>query len=107
MKKITNITESDINRLVKMVIKEEENTNVKTWFKRRKEVFILQLEGLINEEDPCTFGDEYEYAENIINWAMESSLDYDEYENFEYDLKDFLKEEFGEQLFDVYLDAGC
>jgi hypothetical protein len=33
MKKITNITESDINRLVKKVIKEEENTNVKTWFK--------------------------------------------------------------------------
>jgi len=106
MKKITRLTESDVNRLVKKVIKEQE-FNIERWFKRRSSEFMSTLEQLIKEEEPCTFGDEFEYAENIINWTMEASFDYDEYENFEDELKDFLKEKFGEQLFDVYLDAEC
>ena len=106
MKKTIRLTESDLNRLVKSVIKEQE-TNVKTWFKRRSSEFVAQLEEQIRDEDPCTFGDEFEYAQTIINWTMESSFDYEEYESFEDELKDFLKEEFGEQLFDVYNDANC
>lgn len=106
MKQITRLTESDINRLVKKVINEED-IDVKRWFIRRSDEFISVLEQLINEEDPCTFEDEFEFASNIINWAMEASLDYDEYENFEDELTNFLQDEFGEQLFDAYYSAEC
>lgn len=106
MKKITRLTESDVNRLVKKVINEED-IDIKRWFIRRSDEFISVLEQLINEEDPCTFDDEFEFASNIINWTMEASLDYDEYEKFEDELTNFLQDEFGEQLFDTYYSAEC
>jgi hypothetical protein len=106
MKKITRLTESDVNRIVKKVIKEED-IDIKRWFIRRSDEFLSTLEQLIREEEPCSFGDEFEYAENIINWTMEASFDYDEYENFEDELTNFLNKEFGERLFDVYNDAEC
>jgi len=89
----------------KLIIEEENNIN--RWFLRRSEEFVEVLKTLCSEEDPCQFGDEFEYASNIINWVMESSFDYDEYESFEDELIDYLKEKFGEYLFDRYYDADC
>lgn len=106
MKKIIKFTESDLGRLVERVINEM-GFNVVRWFMRRRESFEIELGKQLEELDPCSFGDEFEFSDNVISWAMEDAFNYDEYVEFEDELIDIIKEEYGDQLFETYFSAGC
>ena len=54
---------------------------------------------LFNSVDPAEFEDEFEYADNIISWAIE---DFIEDEPLYDDLYDYIKQMYSESLFDAY-----
>lgn len=94
MKKII-ITESQYNRLF------ENDDDTPKWLKRRLNSFEEEMEKLLDEHDPNEFEDEFEFADSILSWAtsdsgLNSSPQYDD------DTYDFLKEKYGEMLFDIY-----
>ena len=94
MKKII-ITESQYNRLF------ESDDDTPKWLKRRLNSFEEEMGKLLGENDPNEFGDEFEFADNILSWAvsysgLDSSPQYDD------DTYEFLKERYGEMLFDIY-----
>lgn len=66
--------------------------------KRRLFQFEEKLKDIIDRTDVNEFSDEFEYADNVISWAlMESGL-----ENDADELMDIFKDMFGDMLFDVY-----
>jgi hypothetical protein len=91
------ITESQYKRL----IENEMGDNIPTWLKRRLNNFEESLYKIAYENDPNQFGDEFEYADNILTWTVNHSrlnLN-DEYTDETFDL---LKDMFGDTLFDIY-----
>ena len=53
------------------------------------------------------FGDEFEYADNILSWAISDFMEEPGNEWLQDrsdELMDYAKEEFGEELFEVYRD---
>lgn len=89
----------------------EDNTTL--WFKRRanEETMRFFIDRLVREEDkPCeNYGNEFEYAENIIDWAVNDLLSIDEeffnsseFEEYQNMLIDMSKEWFAEELFRKY-----
>ena len=93
------VSESQYNRL----LSEDENEMTK-YLRRRlpeiKEIINSQME----ENDPNDFGDEFEYASNIISWTIQDLEDFD-FDNMDEDeLNDIIKEYFGEMILDHYYD---
>ena len=91
MKKIVRLTESDLTRIVKKVIKEQRGDipkDVKLAKRRRgiklsgnelyqhiKDPYVDQIEDEANIDD---FSDDYEYYDNIIGWAVEKYIEAEE-----------------------------
>lgn len=103
------ITESQKNMLTESMM---------GWVKRRLNYDTLKpfIDGIIQiEVTPCSdYGDEFEFADNVINRAIDDLLLEDEEimnklgENYDevYDLMvDHSKDLFGEELFDLYRDT--
>jgi len=57
-----------------------------------------EFDRLVDEVDPTTFEDEFEYADNIIYWATQDL----EEEPFYDDLVDYIKEQFGDIILSMY-----
>jgi hypothetical protein len=67
---------------------------------------IIQDE-VAQESNPDNFGDEFEFADNILSWSIDKFISQPGNEWLEDrhdDLLDYAKEEFGEELFEVYRD---
>jgi hypothetical protein len=93
------VTESQYNRL----LSEDEN-EMKRYFRRRLPEIDQLINNQMEENDPNDFGDEFEYASNIINWAIGDLEDFDYDIMDEDDLNDIIKEYFSEMIFDHYHD---
>ena len=57
-----------------------------------------EFQDIFSSMDPSQFGDEFEYADNVIYALVEPFADEDFYE----DLYDYIKETYSEDLFDAY-----
>ena len=107
MKKVIKLSESELVSIIKRIIKEQQdeiekhsefNAGVPSSVKRRLFQFEEKLKDIIDRTDVNEFSDEFEYADNVISWAlMESGLEDDADE-----LMDTFKDMFGDMLFDVY-----
>ena len=67
----------------------------------------MSTEHLINRigremenNNPNEFGDEFEYADNILSWVVEDYYPYGEAQVDE--ILDYMKEEYGDMVFDYY-----
>jgi hypothetical protein len=87
------ITESQFRKLVN----EDELPNS---IRRRLSQFQDKIMELVSTTDVNEFSDEFEYADNIISWALMDS-------NFEDtdEIMDLLKEMYGNMLFEIYYDS--
>jgi hypothetical protein len=87
------ITESQFRKLVN----EDELPNS---IRRRLSQFQDKIMELVSTTNANEFSDEFEYADNIISWALMDS-------NFEEtdEIMDMLKEMYGDMLFEMYYDS--
>ena len=105
MKKIIRLTESDLARIVKRVI--QENEGIPLFIRRRENKISEILDEVVStaENDPMNFSDEFEYADNILNWTIQIMREVfgdDMIEREENDILGHLKEMYGDHLFDIY-----
>lgn len=102
------ITESQLKQLI------SENSDL--WIRRRWSQIQEAISYAISQHSPCDFSDEFEYADNIISTAylfLDSMIDVsslpvdtDVYTDAEEFINEILKDEFGEELFEVYI-SNC
>ena len=59
------------------------------------------LQGAVSSADPKDFSDEFEYADNIISYAVEKIMDeFGDVDEFE--ITDHIKDKYGDNLLDIY-----
>jgi len=59
------------------------------------------LQGAVNSADPKDFSDEFEYADNIISYAVEKIMDeFGDVDEFE--ITDHIKDKYGDNLLEIY-----
>jgi hypothetical protein len=85
------------------------------WMRRRLNVGELNnyLQKAVEGEDPTYYSDEFEYADNMISFAVNDFMTIDE-EFFETNeaeewtdrITDMMKDEFGDELFQIWRDAN-
>ena len=97
------LTESELINMVKMII--EDSDDLMSRMKRRQGELSNLVQKQVEQETTDNFGDEFEYADNILSWALDEFIDQPGNEWMEDrrdELLDYAKEEFGDQLFDIY-----
>ena len=104
MKKVLRLTESELIRIVKRIV--ESDDDIRSRMKRRFDGLqnLIQQE-VDNEDEPESYSDAFEYASNILSYAVNEfiSLPGNEYMADRYDdVLDYAKEEFGEDVMDVF-----
>jgi hypothetical protein len=82
------------------------------WMRRRLNVGELNnyLQKAVEGEDPTYYSDEFEYADNIISFAVNDFLTIDEeffeegdaFDEWTDRLTEIMKDEFGEELFEIW-----
>jgi hypothetical protein len=109
MKKVVRLTESDLTRIVKRVIKEQEDDNYEIPSRLRRRILNMEekLEEVMDDpdNDPSDFSDEFEYTDNIIEYMIQELLGETEdsyIEDNENEISDFIKETYGEYIMDRY-----
>ena len=98
------ITESQLNIL-------QENS-MPMWMRRRLNTGELNnyLQKAVEGEDPTYYSDEFEYANNMISFAVNDFLTIDEeffeegntFDEWTDRLTEMMNEEFGEELFEIW-----
>lgn len=98
------ITESQLN-----MIKEDSLPN---WLRRRLNTGELNryLQNAIEGVDPTFYSDEFEFADNMIGYAVNDILAIDDdfteqgnnFDELTYHITEMMKEEFGEELFEIW-----
>ena len=98
------ITESQLNML-------QENS-MPMWMRRRLNTGELNnyLQKAVEGEDPTYYSDEFEYANNMISFAVNDFLTIDEeffeegntFDEWTDRLTEMMNEEFGEELFEIW-----
>ena len=103
MKKIVKITESDLTRIVKRVIKEEYSTKFKRRFRSINDDIIDLISQAKDEVDEDDYDDYYEYLDNVVYWVVqELQSRYGDDDDFWYDDEDeiieYIKDKYDEYL---------
>ena len=98
------ITESQLNMI-------QENS-IPMWMRRRLNTGELNnyLQKAVEGEDPTYYSDEFEYADNMISFAVNDFLTIDEeffeegnaFDEWTDRLTEMMKDEFGEELFEIW-----
>jgi hypothetical protein len=105
-KRTLKVSESELIDLVGMII--ESNDDIRSRMKRRHGALLSIIQDEVAQEsNPDNFGDEFEFADNILSWSIDKFISQpgNEWLEDRYDdLLDYAKEEFGEELFEVYRD---
>lgn len=111
------ISEYRIKKYLEKRLSINEST-IPSWLKRRfnKQNLENHISSAINiDPTPCeNFGDEFEYADNVLSWALDDFLTADEniidmigddYDDIHSLMVDYMKEWFGEEVLDLYRDT--
>jgi hypothetical protein len=101
------IKESELVNIIKRLV-ESDDDDIRVYMKRRHGGLLQSIQKQVAEEtNPENFGDEFEYADNILSWAIGDFIVQpgNEWLEDRYDeILDYAKEEFAEELFEVYRD---
>lgn len=107
MKKIVRLSENDLTNIVRRVVAEQEREDVSLFIRRRLEK-ISEILGTVVDDpnsDPMNFSDEFEYADNILSWTIQTMrgvFGNDVIDEMEDEIMDNLKEIYSDHLFDIY-----
>ena len=87
------------------VISEQDNTPLE--IRRRMPQISKSFDEMLDSPDnkPNDFSDEFEYADNMISWTVDElvfNTDDSYYEDNEDDVREFIKDMYGDFLFDRY-----
>ena len=107
MKKIVRLSENDLTNIVRRVVVEQEREDVSLFIRRRLEKISEILGAVVDEpnSDPMNFSDEFEYADNILSWTIQTMrgvFGNDVIDEMEDEIMDNLKEIYSDHLFDIY-----
>ena len=107
MKKIVRLSENDLTNIVRRVVAEQERENVSLFIRRRLEKISEILGAVVDDpnSDPMNFSDEFEYADNILSWTIQTMrgvFGNDVIDEMEDEIMDNLKEIYSDHLFDIY-----
>lgn len=107
MKKTVRLSENDLTNIVRRVVAEQEREDVSLFIRRRLEKISEILGAVVDEpnSDPMNFSDEFEYADNILSWTIQTMrgvFGNDMIDEMEDDIMDNLKEIYSDHLFDIY-----
>lgn len=107
MKKIVRLSENDLTNIVRRVVAEQEREDVSLFIRRRLEKISEILGAVVDDpnSDPMNFSDEFEYADNILSWTIQTMrgvFGNDMIDEMEDDIMDNLKEIYSDHLFDIY-----
>ena len=106
MKKVIKLTESDLIRIVKRVINEEEYSRsfVRRFFQLDDDMIdlISQAKDEVDEDD---FNDYYDYLDNVVySVVQELQYRYGKHDNFWFDnedeIIDYIKDKYDDYLYD-------
>jgi hypothetical protein len=101
------VTESELVSIIKRIV-ESDDDDIRSRMKRRHGALLSIIQDEVAQEsNPDNFGDEFEFADNILSWSIDKFISQPGNEWLEDrhdDLLDYAKEEFGEELFEVYRD---
>ena len=101
-KKVIKLSESDMINLVKTVIKEQVEAKIR---RRSGEIQDL-VDMFIANDNPEDYNDEFEYADNILYGVYENLIEkYPDLDKYEEEIMDYIKETYGEPLFDIWYNA--
>ena len=107
MGKIVRLSENDLTNIVRRVVAEQEREDVSLFIRRRLEK-ISEILGTVVDDpnsDPMNFSDEFEYADNILSWTIQTMrgvFGNDVIDEMEDEIMDNLKEIYSDHLFDIY-----
>jgi hypothetical protein len=73
MKKIVRVSENDLTRIVKTVLNEQEE-----WWRLPKHILKTYVRQIEDGTDMDDFMDEFDYYDNIIDWAVEKYIEAEE-----------------------------
>ena len=106
MKKIVKLTESDLTRLVKRIVEEEEwSLSLRRRFGLMEDSYILGLIKKAKKETKVRdFNDYSEYVENVVYWVVqELQSTYGDEDDFWYDnedeISDYIMEKYDDYLY--------
>lgn len=107
MKKTVRLSENDLTNIVRRVVAEQEREDVSLFIRRRLEKISEILGAVVDEpnSDPMNFSDEFEYADNILSWTIQTMrgvFGNDVIDEMEDEIMDNLKEIYSDHLFDIY-----
>lgn len=107
MKKIVRLSENDLTNIVRRVVAEQEREDVSLFIRRRLEKISEILGAVVDDpnSDPMNFSDEFEYADNILSWTIQTMrgvFGNDVIDEMEDEIMDNLKEIYSDHLFDIY-----
>ena len=106
MKKVIRLTETDLIRIVKRVINEEEYSRS---FRRRISQIDEDIIDLISqgkdEVDEDDYDDVYEYLDNVVYWVVQElqnryGKDNDFWFDNEDEITDYIKDKYDDYLYD-------
>jgi hypothetical protein len=107
MKKVIRLNESNLTKIVTKIIKEQEMGNISLYLRRRLGTISEILGKMVDDpnSDPLNFSDEFEYADNILSWTIQDLIrEFNDgvIEEKEDEVMDYLKEIYGDHLFEIY-----
>ena len=107
MKKTVRLTENDLTNIVRKVVAEQEREDILLYLRRRLEKISEILGKMVDDpnSDPLNFSDEFEYADNILSWTIQDLIrEFNDgvIEEKEDEVMDYLKEIYGDHLFEIY-----
>ena len=107
MKKVIRLNESDLTKIVTKIIKEQEMGDISLYLRRRLGTISEILGKMVDDpnSDPLNFSDEFEYADNILSWTIQDLVrEFNDgvIEEKEDEVMDYLKEIYGDHLFEIY-----
>lgn len=122
MQKVVRLTESDLVRIIKRVISEDEENPEDNFYKllvgfysknskpipinvrRRMSNFsvIESINQTMMENPPNNYIDEFGYADDILNSTIEIYFPYMDEIDDRYDIIDFMKQEYADIIFDNF-----
>lgn len=106
MKKVIRLTETDLIRIVKRVINEEEYSRsfIRRFFQLDDDMIDLISQGK-DEVDEDDFNDYYEYLDNVVYWVVQELQNrYGKKDDFWFDNEDeiieYIKDKYDDYLYD-------